>query len=128
MAVPSKPYDIVNEIVQNSRDEDLVAYGTHNDALIKTEKTQALQIIYAQKHDADFWSHYTVLQMRANFAAQQYGNNSGDALNEYCFINFKFGSDTEYRLFCGNVNDYKSEYPTVTIRKPAQTYTSESDY
>lgn len=108
-AVPSKPYDIVHQIVQNASDRDVVAYGTHNDAMIKTPITDVLRAIYAQKHDSDFWSHYTVPNMGGT-----------DALAENCFINFKYDVDTEYRLFCGTVADYKTEYPCVTIRKPIQ--------
>jgi len=114
VAVPNKPYDIINQIVQNARDEEVVAYGTHNDVLIKTPKDNILRVIYAQKHDSDFWSHYTVPQM-----------GDADALNDNCFINFQYDFDTEYRLFCGTVTDYKSEHPTVSIHKPAQKSVSE---
>ncbi len=114
IAVPSKPYDIIHQIVQSATDTDVVAYGTHNDALIKTTATPALRAIYAQKHDSDFWSQYTVFHM-----------GGADSLTDNCFINFIYDFYTEYRLFCGTITDYKSEYPTVTIRKPLQTASSE---
>lgn len=107
VAVPNKPYEIINAIVQSATDYDIVAYGTHNDALIKTSQTPALRAIYAGAHDSDFWSRYTVFQM-----------GGADNLTDNCFINFKFDSDTEYRIFCGGLSDYQTEHRTVSIRKP----------
>ncbi|MDE6250242.1 MAG: hypothetical protein K2M34_01240 [Alphaproteobacteria bacterium] len=116
VAVPNKPYAIIHGIVQQSSDNNIVAYGTHNDALIQTPTTPALRAIYAGAHDSDFWSRYTVLQM-----------GGMDNLTDNCFINFQYDFYTEYRLFCGSISDYQKDHKTVSVRKPITTPQSETD-